>query len=67
MFLLRSDKRLQDECKARMVTQAMKTIGEAINVQERLQNANLSESHKTYFQNMYDGLMRKQEELIGKI
>lgn len=63
----RNDKRLQDEHEARMVTQAMQTIGEAINVQDKLQNANLSEGHKAYIQSMYDGLMEKQEKLNEKL
>lgn len=63
----RNDRRLQDEHEARMVTQAMQTMGEAISVQDKLQNANLPEGHKAYLQSMYDGLMVKQEKLNEKI
>lgn len=59
----RNDKRLQDEHEARMVTQALQTMEEAISVQNKLQNANLPGSHKEYLQSMYDGLMEKQEKL----
>ena len=59
----RNDKRLQDEHEAKMITQAMQTMGEAINVESKLQNANLPRSHKEYLQNMYDALMAKQEKL----
>lgn len=60
---VRNDRRLQDEHEARMVTQAMQTLNECINLQVRLQNANLSGSHKVYIQNMYDNIMAKQEKL----
>jgi len=60
---VRNDRRLQDEHEARMVTQAMQTMGEAINVQNQLQNSNLPGSHKAYLQNMYDGIMAKQRKL----
>lgn len=63
----RNDRRLQDEHEARMVTQAMQTMGEAISVQDKLKNANLPEGHKAYLQSMYDGLMSKQEKLNEKI
>lgn len=63
----RNDRRLQDEHEARMVAQAMQTMGEAISVQDKLQNANLPEGHKAYLQIMYDGLMAKQEKLNEKI
>lgn len=62
-----NDRRLQEEHEARMVTQAMQTINESISVQERLQNTNLPGSHKEYIQNMYDGLMAKQEKLNKQI
>lgn len=64
---VRNDKRLQEGHEARMVTQAMQTINEGINVQDRLQNANLPGSHKLYLQSMYDGLMAKQERLNEQI
>lgn len=63
----RNDSRLQDEHEARMVTQALQTMGEAISVQDKLQNTNLPGSQKEYLQNMYDGLMAKQEKLNEKI
>ena len=63
----RNDSRLQDEHEARMVTQAMQTMGEAISVRDKLQNVNLPEGHKVYLQSMYDGLMAKQEKLNEKI
>lgn len=66
-FQTRNDRRLQDEHEARMVTQAMQTIGEAISVQDKLQNANLPGSSKAYLQSMYDGLMEKQEKLNEKL
>lgn len=64
---VRNDRRLQDEHEARMVTQAMQTMRESICVQNMLQNTNLPGSHKEYLQNMYDGLMAKQEKLNKKI
>ena len=66
-FQTRNDRRLQDEHEARMVTQAMQTIGEAISVQDKLQNANLPGSSKAYLQSMYEGLMEKQEKLNEKL
>lgn len=63
----RNDRRLQDEHEARMVTQAMQTMREGINVQNMLQNTNLPGSHKEYLQNMYNGLMAKQEKLNEQI
>lgn len=65
---VRNDRRLQEEHEARMVTQAMQTIREGINVQNMLQHADLPGSQKEYLQSMYDGVMAKQEkinELIG--
>lgn len=62
----KNDRKIQNEHEARMVTQAIQTIGEAISVQDKLQNANLSESSKAYLQGMYDGLMEKQEKLNEK-
>lgn len=59
----RNDRRLQNEHEARMVTQALHTMGEAINVQDKLQNTNLPGSQKEYLQCMYDGIMAKQEKL----
>ena len=50
-----------------MVTQAMQTLKEGINVQNMLQNTNLPGSHRKYLQNMYDGLMAKQEKLNEQI
>ena len=64
---VRNDRRLQREHEARMVTQAMQTINESINVQEKLQNTNLPGSQKMYLQNMYDALMAKQEKLNEQI
>ena len=66
-FQTRNDERLRDEHEARMVTQTMQTIKEAIDVQNKLQNANLPESHKVYLQNMYNALMEKQEKLNDKL
>lgn len=63
----KNDRRIQNEHEARMATQAIQTIGEAISVQDKLQDANLSESSKAYLQSMYDGLMEKQEKLNEKL
>lgn len=64
---VRNDRRFQVEHEARMVTQALQTINEGINVQNRLQNTNLPGSHKEYLQSMYDGIMAKQEKLNEQI
>ena len=64
---VRNERRLQDEHDAIMVTQALHTMGEAINVQDKLQNTNLPGSQKEYLQCMYDGLMAKQEKLNESI
>lgn len=63
----RNDSRLQDEHEARMVREAIQTMGDAIDVETKLQNANLPEGHKVYLQNMYNALMAKQEKLNEKI
>ena len=64
---IKNDRRLQAEHEARMVTQSMQTMSEGINVQIKLQNATLPESQKLYLQNMYEGLMAKQEKLNEQI
>mgnify|MGYP000912117943 CR=1 FL=1 len=65
--IIRNDRRLQNEHEARMVTQAMQTMREGINVQSMLQDTNLPGSYKEYLQNMYIGLMAKQEKLNEQI
>lgn len=64
---VRNDERMQEEHEARMLTQAMRTIGEGINVQEKLANSNLPESQKIYLQNMYNAIMAKQEKMNEQI
>lgn len=64
---VRNDSRLQNEYEARMVEQALHTMGEAINVQDKLHNTNLPGGQKEYLQNMYNALMAKQEKLNIKI
>lgn len=63
----RNDERMQEEHEARMITQAMRTLGEGINVQEKLSNSNLPEGQKVYLQNMYNAIMSKQEKVNEQI
>lgn len=60
---VRNDSRLQAEHEARMLTQALHTMEEAINVQSKLENTNLPGCQKEYLRCMYNGIMAKQEKL----
>lgn len=63
LFKDRNDRRLQEEHDAKMVTQAIQTVKEALSIEDMLQNSNLPENRKQYIKTMYDGIMAKQEKL----